>query len=817
MAIDTPVPLDRLRRVCDPASLGFATTAELEDLDEIVGQDRAVDAVQFAVGTRNAGYNVFALGPEGVGRQTVLSASLTRRAAQDRVPDDWCYVFDFARPHRPQAIRLPAGRGRIFRDDMDRLCAELRPALVGAFESEGYRARREGFEKEIETRRDLALHELDQRAREQSVAVVRTPLGTGVVPFRDGKPIETDAFRKLPETEQARLKQVVEAVQDELESTVHQTQRWEREQRERVKQLDRDTTRGAVDHLLVDLRARYADLPAVLEHLAAVEADIVDNAAEMIAAAAQSEAGQLSIRAITSEAASFGRYRVNLLVDHADTTGAPVVVEDNPSYGNLVGRIEHVAQLGALMTDFTLIKPGALHRANGGYIVLEARHVLGQPFAWDALKRVLRSHELRIEEIGQAYGLISTQSLEPEPIPLDVKVALVGDRPLYYLLSQLDPDFRELFKVQADFNEDTDRTPETDRLVARLLATLARRTGTRPLDAGAVARVIEYAARLAGDADKVSLRIGVLRDVVRETEECAADGQPALGADDVDRAIDGRERRAGRVRDLVQERIGRGTVHIDTQGSRVGQANGLTVAELGGDIAFGWPTRITARAGMGRGEVVDIEREVELGGPIHSKGVMILGGFLAGRYATAQPLTLRASLVFEQSYGQVEGDSASLAELCVLLSALSEVPLRQSLAVTGSIDQFGNVQAIGAVNEKIEGFFDVCAAAGLTGEQGVVIPRANTHHLMLRRDVVDAAAAGRFHVYAVNDIDEALELLAVLPAGRPRARGSYPPGTVNGKVARRLAAFATAARRFTTPPGTPERAPRRTGARPSPR
>jgi lon-related putative ATP-dependent protease len=612
-------------------------------------------------------------------------------------------------------------------------------------------------------------------------------------------------FRKLPREEQRELKQAMEAIESDLEAIVHQVQRWEREQRERIKRLDQDTTKGAADHLLVELRTRYADLPAVIAYLAAVETDVVANATEL-AAQASGESGPLSMRAITSEAASFHRYRVNLLVDHAGTSGAPVVVEDNPTYGNLIGRIEHLAQLGALVTDFTLIKPGALHRANGGYLVLEARQVLSQPFAWDALKRTIRSGQLKVEEIGQVYGVISTVSLEPEPVPLDVRVALVGDRLLYYLLSELDPDFPELFKIQADFNDEVDRTAETDRLLARLLATLGRREGIRPLDAPATARVIEHAARLAGDADKLSIRIGVLGDLLREAEESAdRDGHPTLTATDVERAILGRERRASRIRDLVHEEIGRGTIKIETVGSRVGQVNGLTVAGSG-DIVFGWPTRITARVGLGPGEVVDIERQVELGGPIHSKGVLILAGFMTGRYAIAEPLTLTASLVFEQSYGPVEGDSASLAELCAMLSALAETPLRQSLAITGSVDQFGGIQAVGAVNEKIEGFFDTCAAAGLTGDQGVVIPRANVHHLMLRPEVVTAVAEGRFGVYPVDHVDQAMELLTGLTAGQRGAKGRYPTRSVNGLVARRLATLAEAARRFGGPPRTRPRA-----------
>jgi predicted ATP-dependent protease len=472
------------------------------------------------------------------------------------------------------------------------------------------------------------------------------------------------------------------------------------------------------------------------------------------------------------------------------------VYEDHPTYQNLVGRVEHVSHLGALVTDVTLVQAGALHRANGGYLVLDARDVLLQPFAWDGLKRAIRSREVRIESLGQALSLISTVSLEPEPIPLDLKVALVGDRLLYYLLCEYDPDFLELFKVQADFEEEIDRSHETDMLYARLIGTLARKEGLRPLDRAAVARVIEHAARIADDAEKVSTHMRSVSDLIREADHWAGDaGKDRLTSGDVQRAIDGRIRRAGRLRERVQEQIRRGTILIDAEGSHVAQVNGLSVMQLG-DLAFGFPTRITARVRLGRGDVVDIEREVELGGPIHSKGVLILAGFLGGRFAADRPLTLHASLVFEQSYGGVEGDSASLAELCALLSALSGLPIRQGLAITGSVNQLGAVQPIGAVNEKIEGFFDVCAVRGLTGEQGVVIPAGNHQNLMLRRDVVAAVEEGRFRVYAVESADEAIELLTGREAGEPDDDEAYPPDSVNGLVEARLIALAERAREY---------------------
>jgi lon-related putative ATP-dependent protease len=496
------------------------------------------------------------------------------------------------------------------------------------------------------------------------------------------------------------------------------------------------------------------------------------------------------------DAATRRRYSVNVLIDNSHARGAPVVYADNPSHPELIGRIEHLAQMGALVTDFMLIKPGALHRANGGYLVLDARRVLTQPFAWDGLKRCLSANEIRIESLGQALSLVSTVSLEPEPIPLNLKVVLVGERVLYYLLYNLDPDFRELFKVAADFEEDMDRSPETQLLYARLVATIARREKLRPLDRDAVARVLEHGSRQAADAEKFSIRVQDITDLLREADYWArAVNRDTVQAADVERAIDARTYRGDRVRSRVQQEIQRGTILIDTEGARIGQVNGLSVVRLG-EADFGYPTRISARVRLGKGEVVDIQREVELGGPIHSKGVLILGGFLGARYSGERPLSLAASLVFEQTYGAVEGDSASCAELCALLSALAEVPVRQALAITGSVNQHGDVQAIGGVNEKIEGFFDTCKGRGLTGEQGVIIPAANVKHLMLREEVVRACRDGRFSVYPVATADQAIELLTGVGAGEPDASGSFPRDSINGRVEQRLARLAEQAHAF---------------------
>jgi lon-related putative ATP-dependent protease len=791
-----------LLRACDPSRFGFATTAELPDLDEIVGQRRAVDAVRFAIEMRREGYHLFALGPAGIGKHTVIRQYLTARASGEPTPGDWVYVHDFARPEGARALALPAGRGAAFRDDLARLIVEIRSAVPAAFEGDRYRRRKSDLEDELKARRDQALGEVERRAHELGVMVVRTPVGVGLAPEKDGG---GDEFKQLPEEEQRRRTVGLKAIEDELEEVLRRVPAWERDFRHKVRELDRTTTRMAVGHLVDEIRERYGDLPDVLAHLDAVERDIVDSAAEILAAAAQADGESAPPTArtlpIDGDGSVLRRYQVNLLVDRDGTTGAPVVVEVHPTYPNLVGRVEYISRLGALMTDFTLVKAGALHRANGGYLVLDARDLLLQPYAWEGLKRAIRSSEIRIESLGQALSLISTVALEPEPIPLDVKIVLVGDRALYYLLCEFDPDFLELFKVQADFDEEIERTDDVDLLYARLLGTLARREGLRPLDPGAVARVIEHASRLAGDAGKVSTHMRSISDLIREADHwAAAVDRGVLAADDVQQAIDERRRRGGRVRELVGERIAKGTILIATDGAAVGQVNGLSVSQLG-EVAFGMPTRITARVRLGRGDVVDIEREVELGGPIHSKGVLILSGFLGGRFGGDRPLAFHASLVFEQSYSGVEGDSASLAELCALISALADLPLSQSLAVTGSVDQRGDVQAIGGVNEKIEGFFEVCDRRGLTGEQGVVIPSSNVRDLMLRRDVVDAAEAGRFAIHAVESVDEALELLTGWPAGERDDEGAFPETSVNGRVEARLAELAERAREYASDVG----------------
>ncbi len=787
-----PLSPDALYRRCDLSSLDFATTDDLPDLDAVVAQERAVEAVQFAIGVRHPGYNLFALGPPGSGKRSVVRQFLDRRAAEEAPASDWCYVYNFAQPHRPRALRLPAGRGAQLRDTMTQLVEDLRGGIRSAFESDEYRVQRQAIEAEVKEQQERAFNEIQEAAKEKEIAVVRTPGGLAFAPMRDGEVITPEEFQKLPEAERERIEEEITHFQERLQAFLHQVPQWERESRKRVNQLNHEVALFVAGPLIEAVIHQYEGIDGVKDYLEAVRDDVVAHVEEIQQReeAPPQGAAPLPLPGGNPNTPFTRRYQVNCLVEHEGGDGAPVVYEDNPTFQNLVGRVEHMAQMGALITDFTLIKAGALHRANGGYLLMDARKLLSQPYAWEGLKRVLRQREIAIESLGQMLSVVSTVSLEPEPIPVSVKVVLLGDPYLYYLLCHLDPEFAELFKVAADFDDRMVRDAEGEALFARLIATLARRDHLRPLERDAVARVIEQAARRVEDAERLSTRMSGVVDLLREADYWAGEaGRETTTREDVQRAIDAAIQRADRLRVRTLEEMERGTFLVDTSGTAVGQVNGLSVVQLG-TFAFGRPSRITARVRLGEGEVVDIEREVELGGPLHSKGVLILAGFLGGRYVTDRPLSLRATLVFEQSYGGVDGDSASSAELYALLSALSGLPLRQSLAVTGSVNQRGVVQAIGGVNEKIEGFFDLCARRGLTGDQGVLIPAANVRHLMLRHDVVEAVAAGRFHVYPVETIDEGVELLTGVPAGERDGDGVYPEGTVNQRVEARLTELA---------------------------
>ena len=776
----------------------FEQVTEIADLLEPIGQDRAVEAVQFAVAMRHKGYNVYALGASGTGKHTVIRDLLRRRAEAMPAPSDWCYVNNFIDPQKPRRLQLPPGRGNGLREAMKRLVEELRAALPAAFERDDYRARLDVIDQQFKQRNEQAFSELQGRGEEKGITLLRTPMGLALAPRRDGKVLTPELFEALPQAERERIQHDLEEMQGELEAVMQKVPQWEREHREAVRELNRSTTGAAIALMMDELRAGHRDLPDVVQHLDAVERDIKENADDFLAPAQppQGVPAPVAVSAPAEEAmteARFRRYQVNVIVDNGGQHGAPVIYEDNPTHQTLVGRVEYIARFGTLVTDFNLLTPGALHRANGGYLMLDAQRLLAGNFGWASLKRALNAGEIRIETLEQLLTVASTVSLQPDPIPLDVKIVLLGPPSLYYLLSSVDEDFKELFKIAADFDDRVERTPETTLLYARFIAGVVRREKLLPFDRSAVARVVERAARLTGEADRLSAGLREIVDLLQEADQLAAGaGNGIVTAVEVQKAIDAQFRRGDRIYRRLQEEIGRKTIRVETDGEQVGQVNGLSVMTLG-SLSFGNPSRITARIRLGRGEVVDIEREVALGGPLHSKGVLILSGFLGGRFGNTRPLSLNASLVFEQSYGGVDGDSASAAELFALLSALADTPINQSFAVTGSVDQLGRIQAIGGVNEKIEGFFDACRITGFTGRQGVIIPASNVKHLMLRQDVVAAASEERFRIFPIETVDQGLALLTGLRAGEPGKDGNYPAGTINHRVAARLDAFAAKA------------------------
>jgi lon-related putative ATP-dependent protease len=797
---------EQLYTRCQTDAFDFKTTKSVKPLDGVIGQARAVESIRFAIGMRHDGYNLFAFGPEGTGKLSTVRRFLEHEAESEPLPSDWCYVNNFEDPHKPLALELPSGKACPLRDDMEHLVEELQAALPAAFESENYTQRKEALNEELKKQHEGAFSKLQERAEKSHIALVRTPVGLGLAPTKAGEVLSPDDFEALPKKEQKKRQDALGALQKRLEDILLQIPKWEKEHREKVRELNREVTQRAVGHLIEELEKKWRDFASVQTYLEAVRTDVMAHASDFLPSSESSQQGLTAAggRQVTAGAGTFRRYQVNVLVDNSNrTTGAPVVEEENPTQPNLVGRIEHLSQMGALLTDFNLIKAGALHRANGGYLIMDARRILMQPFAWESLKRALRAGHIRVESPAESMGWVTTVSLEPEPVPLNVKVVLLGDPHLYYLLSLYDPDFKELFKVAADFADRMDRDHEGLRGYARLLAGQVQHEGLRHLEKNAVARVVEHGARLAGDAEKLTTHMASLVDLVREADYWAGvENAKAISAKHVQEAIDAKIYRSDRYRERLQEEIQRGTLVVETTGTKIGQINGLAVLQLD-SYAFGRPSRITASVSFGKGDLIDIERQVELGGPLHSKGMMILESFLASRFGQDGPLALTARITFEQSYGGVDGDSASSTELYALLSAIANIPIKQYIAVTGSVDQMGRVQAIGGVNEKIEGFFDICLQRGLTGVEGVIIPAANVKHLMLSSDVVDAVRAGQFNVWAVDTIDQGIEILTDLPAGEVNEKGEYPINSVNRAVERRLRHMVDKARAFSAGPAHP--------------
>ncbi len=788
------VPHHALRRVVSEAELGFTSTEQLQLSEALVGQDRALEAIQFGCEMKHDGFNLFVLGPPTTGKHSTVRAMLKKLAAQQPKPADWVYVNNFRQPDKPIAIELPAGQGRRLESDMEDLVEDLSATIPALFESDDYRARRRSIDDEVEQAREKAFEELREQAKAENVAILRTPMGFALAPTQNGEVMKPEIFNVLPDAEREAFQQTIERLQVMLENVLQQLPALEKQRHKKVIKLNAEVAELAVKTSIGEITQSYAGLQRVSSYLQAAQADLIENVSlflTMDGAAAQNIMPHA--QAASSREPRLKRYAVNVVVsNHEGETaeGAPLIEEQNPNLNNLTGRIEHVSQMGALLTDFTLIKPGALHKANGGYLMLDARRVLTEPYAWEALKRCLRSRQISITSLADHLSLTSTVSLQPDPIPLSVKVILIGDPMLYYLLSNLDPDFAELFKVEAEFEDRLEWSKKNIRLYAQLIGSIAKKEGLLPLSASGVAEAVSEAARATGDSQRLSLAVGALCDLLREADHWSTKAkQQQITADSIRKAVAKRRRRRNLIQEKTQESILRKIALIETSGQAVGQINALSVLDLG-RFRFGRPARITARVRAGAGKVVDIEREVELGGPLHSKGVLILSSFLASRYALNMPMSLWASLVFEQSYGGIDGDSASSAELYALLSALSGVPIKQQYAVTGSVNQNGEVQAIGGVNEKIEGFFDICSKRRLTGKQGVLIPASNVQHLMLRPDVAEAVAADKFNIFAVEHIDEGIEILTGTPAGKPRRGGVFPEGSINDLTERKLITYA---------------------------
>ncbi|MBC7234889.1 MAG: AAA family ATPase [Chloroflexi bacterium] len=780
---------DQLWQHTDPA-LFPASTEELEPLDRVIGQERAVRSIDFGVAIESYGYNIFAVGPPGSGRTTAARNFLTKRAETLPVPPEWCYVYNFEDPRRPNALRLPPGRAFDLRDAMDELVDQLRREIPRAFESEHYEERRREIIMEMQRRQQALYEELERYLRERGFALIRTQMGLNIAPLIDGAPITGEEYQKLPQEVKERFESYRPQLQEAFDRTMRQARELDREARQAIEALNNDVAGFVVDNALTDLQEQYAECPEVLEYLKAVRQDVVDNVENFVQPQEEQAPMPLPFLRRAVGEGWFTRYKVNVLADARDREHAPVVIEDNPTYHNLIGRIEHRAEFGAMVTDFTQIRSGALHRANGGYLVMEAKNLLVNPLAWSALKRALHNREIKIEEMTQFWGLLATVSLEPEPIPLDVKVVLIGDELLYQLLYFYDEDFRELFKVKAEFTTHVKRDDQMAHDYAQFVGDLCRREKLRHFGPDAMARLYEEASRMSGDQQKVSTRFAPIADLVREASYWAShEGHTLVTADDVCRAVEERIYRLSLIHERFVENIIDGVHFIDTEGAVVGQVNGLSVMQSA-EYMFGMPSRITARTFLGKAGVISIDREVKMSGPIHDKGQLILASYLSSRFAQKRSLSMSATITFEQLYSGVEGDSASSTELYALLSALSGYPIKQNLAVTGSVNQFGEVQPIGGVNAKIEGFFSVCKERGLTGDQGVLIPKANVRHLMLRDEVRQAVEKGQFHIYAVSTIEEGIELLTGVPAGTPDEEGNYPEGTVYHAVQAKLDEYA---------------------------
>jgi len=791
------VPHAQLAWRCDLSFLPFTCTAEMTPLEDFIGQERAIRAIEFGLGVNKPGFNIFVTGLTGTGKTSIIKAFLKKITSQkatpsadSATPEDWCYVYNFNDPDRPQALKIRRGWGKLLRTDMEQLIQNLLREAKKMFESDEYARQRQEMVEQLQKKQQEMMESLMQEASQNGFTLRMTPSGIVLLPTKDGKPMQEAEYLGLSQEEKKHLEESRSEIEKKVETTLREGKKLEREIAEKLEAAETQAADYLVRIPLADLKEKYRDYPKVVVFLDLVREHILKNLQRFKgaeAAPAMTTMGPFLFGEPPGD--PFLPYRVNVFVDNSDNQGPPIIVETNPTYHNLIGVVEKKPIAGGYFTDFTLIKAGSISRANGGYLVLYDRDVFSNAGVWEALQRVIKNHELRIEEPGTFFGFVPPQGLRPEPIPTDTKVIMIGDPYLYRTLASVDPDFRETFKVKADFNFEINRSQENITALACFISDYCNREGMRHFDTEAVARVLEQCARQVEDQNKLSTRFSDMVDLLIESDYWAEkENTPLVSGKHVERAVMEKTFRLNLIEKHLQEMIAEGTVLVDVDGAVTGQVNGLAVYSMG-DFSFGKPSRITAKTFMGRGGITNIERESKLSGKTHDKGVLILGGYLGGKYAQESPLSLASTVCFEQSYDGVDGDSASSTELYAILSSLSEIPIKQGIAVTGSVNQNGEVQAIGGVNQKIEGHYDVCRLIGLTGAQGVMIPRANLRNLMLRPDVVDAVKENKFHIYAVDSIDEGIEVLTGVAAGERDGAGRYPEGTVNHAVEKKLRQF----------------------------
>ncbi|MBM3699447.1 MAG: ATP-dependent protease [Actinobacteria bacterium] len=773
-----------LKIIFDSKKINCNSTDELEPLEGIIGQDRAVKALKFGLNISNSGFNIFVSGYSGTGRTTSVKEFVEEVAKTKPTPPDWCYVNNFNDSYQPNVIELPPGRGKVFREDIKNFVDSVKSLLPKVFESKDYTEKRDAIVKNADTAKQELLNGLNSRAQSQGFILKTTQIGVFIVPVINGKVLNDQDFLKLDQKTKDKMQEKRTAINDDMKKTMDTVRSYDKKLAEDIKQLNHDAALYAIEKFINDIKTDYKDVAEVIEFVEEIQKDILKNVDIFIPG--NLKTGQQQDIFPWLKEAPFKKYEVNLIVDNSGLSGAPVVIEQNPTYQNLFGRIEKEAQFGVLTTDFTMIRSGAIHRSNGGFLVMPVEELLKNFFSWDSLKMALVNKEITIEEASEKLGYVSTKGLRPEPLPLDVKVILIGN-PIYFnLLFSLDDDFKKLFKVKADFDLSMDRNDDNIKNYARFICTICNKEKLKHLEAPAVIKVIEYSCRLAENREKVSTRFSDIADIITEANYYAySENSKYIKTGHIKKAIEEKVFRSNLMEEKIKEHINDGTILIDTKSSAIGQINGLSVTSLG-DYSFGRPSRVTASIGAGKDGIIDIERETKLGGPIHTKGVLILSGYIAQKYSADKPLNLSARIVFEQSYGGIEGDSASSAELYALLSALSGIPIKQNFAVTGSVNQKGQVQAIGGVNEKIEGFFAVCRARGLTGDQGVIIPQSNIKNLVLKDEVIEAVKENKFHIYIVSTIEEGIEILTGVKAGKMGSDGKYEEGTINYRINKKI-------------------------------